>query len=67
MVEVLLWFPLQRLDHPEHVHGELGELDLFGRAAHDEDLLEGEGHVLRPFHGRCRQRAEPEERAFWGH
>ena len=54
----LLRFPLQRLQHPEHVHGELGELGLFAGRPHDEDLLQAERHLGRPFAGRRREGAQ---------
>lgn len=47
---------LQRLQHPEHVHGQLGELGLLAGRAHDQDLLQAEGHVRRALAGRRRQR-----------
>ncbi|KAF4521726.1 hypothetical protein B566_EDAN012174 [Ephemera danica] len=38
---VLLRFPLQGLQHAEHVHGKLAELDLVSAVANDQDLLQG--------------------------
>lgn len=50
---------LQRLQHPEHVHGQFRELGLLTGGAHDQDLLQAKGHVRRPLAGRRRQRRQP--------
>jgi len=50
---------LQRLQHPEHIHGQFRELGLLAGRAHDQDLLQAEGHVRRSLAGRRRQRRQP--------
>lgn len=50
---------LQRLQHPEHVHGQFRELGLLAGGAHDQDLLQAERHVRRTLAGWSRQRRQP--------
>lgn len=54
----LLWLPFQCLQHSEHVHRQLGELGLFARGAHDQDLLQAERHLGRAFAWWCCQRTQ---------
>ena len=50
LANLFLGLPLERLQHPEHVQGQLGELDLLAEVAHDDDLLEAERHHRAPLH-----------------
>ena len=38
LVHLILWLPLQRLKHAEHVEGELGELHLVRNVPHNYHL-----------------------------
>ena len=58
LTHLVLGLALQCLQHPEHVQGQLGELDLLAEVAHDDDLLEAERHHGAPLHGRDHQWAQ---------
>lgn len=55
----LLRFPLQRLQHSEHVHGEFGELGLFAGRSDDQDLLQAERHLRGALTRRRCERTQP--------
>ena len=56
---LILWFPLQGLKHPEHVEGELGELDLIRHVSYYNNLLERQGHDRRSLHRWSDQGVQP--------